>query len=103
MVSKKDFHTFFKKEQCYLFLTKPVALFRIDRETHEILKKVEAGEDLHSPFEKDRYAEAQVFMDNYCRKSLPSMVLRSPEDITEKVIGLYLFVAQECNLKCVPR
>lgn len=30
----------------------------------------------------------------------PARKLRAPGDISDKVWGLYLFVSQECNLKC---
>lgn len=99
MPLKKDFHTFIKNGQPFLFLTKPVALFKIDAETHRVLRQVEAGESL-SAFDGNRWAEAKAFIDAYCRKAPATRALRSPADITENVVGLYLFVSQECNLKC---
>jgi len=100
MVAKRDFHVFSKDEQSYLFLTQPVAVFKIDQTTGEVLRKVEQGEELHDPEVAQRWREAEAFMDGYCRKAAPAKALRGPDDITEKVSGIYLFVSQECNLKC---
>ncbi|MFA5353371.1 MAG: SPASM domain-containing protein, partial [Thermodesulfovibrionales bacterium] len=82
------------------FLTRPVSLFRIDRETYGVLKKVEEGEMLTAPFEEERWAEAQTFMERHCLNAPPARLLRGPGDISERVMGLYLFISQECNLRC---
>lgn len=100
MIENKDFHTFLKNGQTFLFLTGPVAIFKIDMKTYRVLQKVEEGEPLLSEAEKERWEEAKTFMDSYCQKAAPAKALRSPEDISDKVLGLYLFLSQECNLKC---
>jgi len=99
MVATRDFHVFSKGNQSYLFLTQPVAVFKIDQMTGEVLQRVENGEVLDEPM-SERWCEAEAFMDDYCRKAHPAKALRGPDDITEKVTGIYLFVSQECNLKC---
>lgn len=100
MIEKKDFHTFLKKGRPFLFLTAPVAIFKIDMKTYGILQKVEEDEPLLTGAEKERWEEVKGFMEEYCKKAAPAKTLRSPADITDKVMGLYLFVSQDCNLKC---
>lgn len=100
MVARRDFHVFSKDGKSYLFLTQPVAVFKVDAETGAVLRKVEAGEEPEDPASERRWREAEAFMDEYCRKAPPAKMLRGPDDITAKVSGLYLFVSQECNLKC---
>ncbi len=99
MVARKDFHVFSKNDQSYLFLTQPVSVFKVDAATGVVLRKAEAGEIL-DPISEQRWRKVETFMDNYCRKAPPAKVLRGPGDITSKVSGIYLFVSQECNLKC---
>lgn len=101
MISAKDFHVFARGEQHYLFLTEPVAIFKIDPETGAALACVEAGAPLASEDARSRAREAGRFMADYCRKAAPAKKLRAPADISDKVWGLYLFVSQECNLKCL--
>lgn len=100
MIFKRDFHTFLKKGQAFLFLTRPVSIFKIDTDTYLVLQKVKAGDTLTTLFEERRWRETSAFMETYCQRAVPAMALRSPEDITEKVLGLYLFISQECNLRC---
>lgn len=100
MIDKKDFHTFLKKGHPFLFLTEPVAIFKIDKETCRVLRKVEDGGTLSSPLEERIWKDVCAFIEYYCQKALHAKVLRGPEDITERVIGLYLFISQECNLRC---
>lgn len=100
MIANRDFHVFSKNSQYYLFLTQQVAVFRIDSITGEVLKKMEAGGDLDDPQSRQRGREIESFIDTYCRNAPAAKTLRGPEDITAKVCGIYLFVSQECNLKC---
>lgn len=100
MIPCKDFHVFAKGDQHYLFLTQPVSLFKVDAETGAALKRLEAGEPIAEGAAGNRSREAIAFMADYCGKAPPAKKLRSPEDISDKVWGLYLFVSQECNLKC---
>lgn len=100
MIPTKDFHVFAKGDQHYLFLTQPVAIFKIDPETSAALRCLEAGEPLADERARKRAQEADAFMADYCRKAPPAKVMRAPQDIAENVWGLYLFVSQECNLKC---
>lgn len=100
MMEKRDFHVFSKDNQSYLFLTQPVAVFKIDRMTAEVLCGVEAGEMPDDSASAQRWRDAEAFMADHCRKAPPANVLRGPADITDKVSGIYLFVSQECNLKC---
>jgi uncharacterized protein len=100
MIPARDFHVFSNEDQSYLFLTKPVAVFKVDRDTAEVLRQVEQGLPLEDELAEQRWREADAFMVKYVGKAPPSKVLRGPGDISDKVCGLYLFVAQECNLKC---
>lgn len=100
MIPRKDFHVFAKGEQHYLFLTQPVAIFKIDQATGSVLQCIERGEPLQDEESTAHWHEAEAFIADYCRKAPPPKVLRSPRDITDKVWGIYLFVSQECNLRC---
>ena len=100
MIPVKDFHVFAKGDQHYLFLAQPVAAFKVDRATGSVLKRVENNEPLTDEPSRKRWQEVEAFIADYCRKAAPAKVLRGPRDITEKVCGVYLFVSQECNLKC---
>lgn len=100
MIDTRDFHVFTKDGQAYLFLAQPVAVFKIDEDTRMVLRRMERGEPLSGEFEERRWEEARAFMESYCRKAPAAKVLRTPADISEKVAGLYLFLSQECNLKC---
>lgn len=100
MIQRQDFHVFARGDQHYLFLTQPVALFKVDAETGAALQQLEVGESVAPGAAGERAREAAAFMDDYCRKALPARKLRAPGDISDKVWGLYLFVSQECNLKC---
>lgn len=100
MIDTRDFHVFTKDGQAYLFLAQPVAVFKIDEDTRMALRRMERGEPLSGEFEARRWEEARAFMESYCRKAPAAKVLRAPADIREKVAGLYLFLSQECNLKC---
>ncbi len=44
MIQRQDFHVFARGDQHYLFLTQPVALFKVDAETGAALQQLEAGE-----------------------------------------------------------
>ena len=72
----------------------------MDAETGAALQQLEAGESVALGAAGERAREAAAFMDDYCRKAPPARKLRAPGDISDKVWGLYLFVSQECNLKC---
>lgn len=100
MIPCEDFHIFARGDQYYLFLTQPVSLFKIDTETGLELKRLETGKPIPRGTAGHRARAAVEFMADYCRKAPPAKKLRSPEDISDKVWGLYLFVSQECNLKC---
>lgn len=100
MTATKDFHAFEKDGQAYLFLADPVAIFKIDNDTARVVRAVENGEPLSSPFERQRWQEASAFMDKYSRNAPKAKVLRGPDDISERVAGIYLFLSQKCNLKC---
>jgi radical SAM additional 4Fe4S-binding domain len=100
MMASRDFHVFSKDGQSYLFLSQPVAVFKIDDDTRRVLQRVEQAEPLSGEFEERRGEEAQAFIEHHCRKAPPARALRAPEDIGDKVAGLYLFLSQECNLKC---
>lgn len=100
MISPQDFHVFAQADQHYLFLTQPVAVFKVDADTAGVLARVEKGETPSDPAGEARWQEAAAFMARYQEKAPPARVLRGASDITEKVRGLYLFVSQECNLKC---
>ncbi len=100
MLEKKNFHVFRKDDRHFLFLTLPVALFSIDAETYGVLRKVEVAQTLDGDGEATRWEELNQFADRYMERAKPARSVRSPEDITDKVIGAYLFVCQECNLKC---
>lgn len=100
MIPRRDFHVFAKDGQHYLFLTQPVSIFKVDAETGDALKQLEEGAPPPEGPSGRRAREAAAFMADHCRKAPPAKVLRSPRDISDKVWGLYLFVSQECNLKC---
>lgn len=100
MIPNKDFHIFAKDGQHYLFLTQPVSIFKVDAETGNALKQLEEGVPPPEGPAGQRAREAAAFMADHCRKAPPAKVMRSPCDISDKVWGLYLFVSQECNLKC---
>lgn len=100
MLEKKNYHVFKKDHRHFLFLTLPVAIFSIDPDTYRALRKAESGEILDDGAETDRLREAEDFVKGYLQRAKPALPLRSPADITDKVVALYLFVCQECNLKC---
>lgn len=100
MPERKDFHTFSKDGQAYLFLTQPVSIFKIDDDTARVVRAVELGEPLNGNFERQRWQEAHTFMQRYCGGMPQAKVLRGPEDIDERVAGIYLFTSQKCNLRC---
>lgn len=100
MLKKTDFHVFSKDGRHFLFLTLPVALFSIDAETRAVLAKVEQGRELESDAERARWQEAADFAAAYLNRAKPARPVRGPADITDKIAALYLFVSQECNLKC---
>lgn len=100
MPERKDFHTFSKDGQAYLFLAQPVSIFKIDDDTARVVCAVELGEPLKGDFERQRWQEALTFMQGYCGRMPQAKVLRGPEDIEERVAGIYLFTSQKCNLRC---
>ena len=100
MVTTKDFHVFSKQGQAYLFLAEPVAIFKIDDDTAHVVQMVEQGKPLSGEFEHQRWEEASGFMARYCQKAPKARNMRGPEDISERVSGIYLFLSQKCNLKC---
>lgn len=100
MISKRNFHTFSRRDQHYLFLSEPVSVFKVDQDTGAVLARVENGEPLEDEFSRQRWKDIETFITNHCRKAPPAKILRGPKDIGDKVWGLYLFVSQECNLKC---
>jgi uncharacterized protein len=97
----RDFHVLCSRDgQSYLFLAGPVAIFKIDEDTARVIRAVEQGGAPMGEFEHRRWHEASEFMENYCRKAPKAQVMRGPEDISDRVMGLYLFLSQKCNLKC---
>ena len=100
MLEKKNFHVFRNNNRHFLFLTVPVALFSVDAETYAVLHKAEQGQALDNPAETARWNEAQQFASSYLERAKPAKPVRGPSDITDKVVALYLFISQECNLKC---
>lgn len=100
MIPSRDFHVFSKDGKYYLFLTQPVAIFKVDRVTGNILERMERHEPLDDEESQKRQREVEAFIADYCANARQPAVLRSQKDITDKVHGLYLFVSQECNLKC---
>ena len=90
MLEKKNFHVFRKDDRHFLFLTLPVALFSIDAETYGVLRKVEVAQTLDGDGEATRWEELNQFADRYMERAKPARSVRSPEDITDKVIGAYL-------------
>lgn len=100
MIATKDFHVFSKDGQQYLFLSQPVAIFKVDHVTGNVLESMEKNEPLMDDSLLARQRQIEEFIEAYSAKSPKSCALRSPLDITDKVHGLYLFVSQECNLKC---
>jgi len=100
MLEKKNFHVFRNGDRHFLFLTVPVALFSIDAETYAVLQKVEQDERLDSAAETMRWDEVRQFAGGYLQRAKVAKPVRGPADITDKVVALYLFVSQECNLKC---
>ncbi len=95
-----DFHAFEHEGRWYLFLTLPVAVFAIDAGTGKVLARREAGIEPADEAERERLAAAGRFIAEYTRRAPPAKPLRAPADITDKVAGLYLFVCQDCNLRC---
>ncbi len=100
MLEKKNFHVFSNDDRHFLFLTVPVALFAIDAETYGVLRKVEEEQPLDGASETSRWHEASQFARRYLERAKPALPVRAPADITDKVVAIYLFVCQECNLKC---
>ncbi len=95
-----DFHVFQHADTWFLFLTIPVAVFRIDSDTGRVLHQFEAGTEAGDATEQERLASAARFISEYTRRARPAKPLRAPADIGDKVGGLYLFVCQDCNLRC---
>jgi uncharacterized protein len=95
-----DFHVFQHDGDWYLFLTVQVAVFRIDGETALILQRYESGQPPTGGVEQERLAAAGRFIGEYAARTRQAKALRRPEEITDKVPGLYLFVCQDCNLRC---
>jgi uncharacterized protein len=100
MLLQKDFHVFRKDDRHFLFLTQPVAVFAIDGDTWRVLEQRESGDTPHTEADRVRVAEVEEFVAGYLDRAKPTRPLRAPGDITDKVIALYLFVCQECNLQC---
>lgn len=100
MLDKTNFHAFRKDDRHFLFLTVPVALFSIDAESYGVLRKVEEDQALEANGETARWEELNQFAERYMERAKPAQPVRSPADITDKVVATYLFVSQECNLKC---
>jgi uncharacterized protein len=100
MLEKNNFHVFRNGDRHFFFLTLPVALFSIDAETYAVLRKVEQDQALDTGAESARWREVNLFASRYMECAKPAKPVRAPSDITDKVVALYLFVCQECNLKC---
>ena len=100
MLERKEFHVFERGGRRFLFLTAPVAIFSIDSDTYRVLKKAEAGEAPDCGEDEQRWREVGEFVGRYLQRAKPAKPLRAPSDITDSVVALYLFVCQECNLKC---
>lgn len=100
MIEARGFHVFSKDGQHYLFLAQPVAIFKIDASTADVVTRMETGAALQGDEQEQRWQKVQDFIAGYCAKRPAAKVMRRPEDITDKVMGIYLFVSQECNLKC---
>ena len=96
----RDFHVFQQNEGWYLFLTAPVGVFRIDAVTAQALRCHETGQRPSHAAARERLDSAGRFIVEYAARARRATPLRSPRDITDKVAGLYLFVCQECNLRC---
>lgn len=99
MLEKKNFHVFRNGDRHFLFLTVPVALFTVDAETWGVLRRVLADEPLDAAGQA-RWQEASDFAERFVARARPAQPVRGPQDITDKVVAAYLFVCQECNLKC---
>ncbi|MFA5628027.1 MAG: SPASM domain-containing protein [Thiohalomonadaceae bacterium] len=99
-MERRDFHTFGKDGRHYVFLTDLVSLFEIDADTSAVLARVEAGETPFGEGVRQRWQQFCDHMDELARSMPKAKALRSPEDIPDHVIGLYLFVSQQCNLRC---
>ncbi len=100
LLRTEDFHAFEHKDTWYLFLTIPVTVFQIDSDTGQLLKRYKTGDMPANDAERERLAKVHQFTSDYARRARPAKPLRTPSDITDKVAGLYLFVCQDCNLRC---
>jgi uncharacterized protein len=98
--SPDNFHVFQQDDTWYLFLTIPVAVFNIDEQTALVLRRYEANQSPRDENEQNRLASAGRFIGKYTSRTHGVRSLRTQEDITDKVAGLYLFVCQDCNLRC---
>lgn len=98
MLAQKDFHVFESGARHFLFLAEPVAIFSVDAETYRALRKAEVGEPANG--DARRLEEATSFIERHLARARPAKPLRAPVDITDRVLALYLFVSQECNLAC---
>lgn len=95
-----DFHVFQHDDAWYLFLTVQVAVFSLDEGTALALQRYENGQSPQNAAQQGRLVSAGRFISEYASRARQANPLRAPEDINDKVAGLYLFVCQDCNLRC---
>jgi uncharacterized protein len=100
MLAQRNFHVFKSGARHFLFLSEPVAIFSIDADTFRVLSRAESGDVPGAGADGQRMREATSFIERYLERARPAKPLRAPSDVTERVVALYLFVSQECNLTC---
>jgi uncharacterized protein len=98
-MKRSDFHAFLKNGRHYVYAADLVLLLEVDASTYEVLTYIESG---GTP--SGKYAERWRKFCDYIKDQKSNLTkakpLRNPDDISDHIIGLYLFVSQKCNLRC---